>query len=69
MTADDHDEPIWRKSSLSGSGNCVEVRVRPDGVDVRNSKDPDGQLLSFTHREWDVFIDGVTAGEFRPSRR
>jgi hypothetical protein len=39
----------WRKSSRSGStGNCVEVAANLQGViAVRDSKDPDGPLLTF----------------------
>ncbi|WP_083733536.1 DUF397 domain-containing protein [Actinomadura sp. CNU-125] len=37
----------WRKSSHSGpnGGNCVELASLPDGVGVRDSKDPDGPVL------------------------
>lgn len=56
----------WRKSSLSGSGDCVEVAfLRPeDAVVVRDSKDPDGQELRFTVTEWKAFVAGVRDGEF-----
>lgn len=54
----------WFKSSLSAAGNCVEVRSTPDGMDVRNSKDPGGAVLSFTPGEWDAFIGGARLGEF-----
>ena len=39
----------WRKSSYSGNGggNCVEVASNlPDGVAVRDSKNPDGPRLA-----------------------
>lgn len=63
----------WKKGSRSngnGGNNCVEVReVRNAagtliGVAVRDSKNPDGPVLHFTPAEWDVFTDGVKAGEF-----
>ncbi|MBT2233438.1 DUF397 domain-containing protein [Nonomuraea sp. NEAU-A123] len=56
----------WRKSSYSGSGdNCVEVAVLPDGGQaVRDSKEPDGPVLTFTPGEWDAFIKGAKDGEF-----
>ena len=60
----------WRKSSYSSSngGNCVEVAaVARSGsarvVAVRDSKDPDGPVLAFTHAEWQAFVRGVQAGE------
>jgi uncharacterized protein DUF397 len=56
---------VWRKSSRSGSGNCVEVAQNLPGiVAVRDSKDPDGAVLVFSPAEWTAFIDGVQAGDF-----
>ncbi|MET8000520.1 DUF397 domain-containing protein [Nonomuraea glycinis] len=57
---------IWRKSSHSGSGdNCVEVAALPGGGQaVRDSKSPDGPVLTFTPGEWNAFIEGVRDGEF-----
>jgi hypothetical protein len=57
----------WVKASSSFSnGNCVEVTDLPDGggVGVRNSRDPEGAVLSFTPGEWRAFLGGVRAGEF-----
>ncbi|MDK1473848.1 DUF397 domain-containing protein [Streptomyces sp. 549] len=40
----------WRKSSYSGSegGDCVEVATCPDAVHIRDSKNPDGPVLTVT---------------------
>jgi hypothetical protein len=38
----------------------------PDRVFVRDSKDPDGPVLTFRAREWEAFIAGAKAGEFDP---
>lgn len=55
----------WRKSSRCETSACVEVLVLPDGgVAVRDSKDPNGPVLSFTPEEWSAFTAGVRAGEF-----
>ena len=57
----------WRKSSYSGGGaggNCVEVAKIVDGVLVRNSKRPDGEIIAFTSSELSAWIDGCKAGEF-----
>ena len=57
----------WRKSSYSGGsgGNCVEVAASlPGVVVVRDSKDPGGARLLFTHAEWRAFTAGVRSGEF-----
>jgi hypothetical protein len=57
----------WRKSTFSGNGgDCVEVaRNLPGIVAVRDSKDPDGPVLTFTADEWRAFISGARAGEPR----
>jgi Domain of unknown function (DUF397) len=62
---DARDEtPKWRKSSRSSSGACVEVAPRRDTILVRDSKDPDGAMLTFDRAAFAAFIDGVTGGEF-----
>lgn len=54
----------WRKSSRSNinGGECVEVAERTDCVLARDSKDPDGPMLSFGRDEWRVFVDNVKNG-------
>ncbi|WP_256090339.1 DUF397 domain-containing protein, partial [Actinacidiphila rubida] len=39
----------WRKSTHSGTngGDCVEVAACPQTVHVRDSKDPEGPVLTF----------------------
>ena len=56
----------WRHSSFSSGSEstCVDVAVRDELVEVRDSKDPHGPTLSFTFAEWRVFLLGVRAGEF-----
>jgi hypothetical protein len=52
----------WRKSTRSGStgGNCVEVADNlPGVVYVRDSKDPDGPVLTFEPDAWRAFIEDV----------
>ncbi|MEV4707157.1 DUF397 domain-containing protein [Actinoplanes sp. NPDC049316] len=58
------DAPRWRKSSRSSAGACVEVAPRPDAILVRDSKNPQGAVLTFSRDAFATFIDGVTAGEF-----
>lgn len=63
----DQRDVVWRKASYSNTqgGNCVEVAALPDGgMAVRDSKDPDGPVLTFTAGEWAAFIGGVKDGEF-----
>jgi Domain of unknown function (DUF397) len=56
----------WFKSSLSyANGNCLEAQFLTDGgVEVRNSRDREGPVLSFTPDEWHAFLGGVRNGEF-----
>ena len=50
------EQLIWRKSSRSSSGNCVEVAALPKQVLIRDSKDPDGPRLAVTPAQWREFV-------------
>ena len=52
----DRGELLWRKSSKSSSGACVEVADDGPVVHMRDSKDPDGPMLTFDR---DVFRDFI----------
>jgi len=55
-------QDTWGKSSYSGhNGNCVEAR-QLDAVQVRDSQDPDGPVVSVTAGAWDRFLARVKAG-------
>ncbi len=55
----------WRKSTRSGdNGQCVEVRRVNDTVQVRDSKDQIGPVLTFSLAEWKAFTGGTKANEF-----
>lgn len=68
MTEKEHtgtDSQAWTKSSLSfPNGNCVELNVTETVALLRNSREPDGPVLVFTHQEWDDFLQGAARGEF-----
>jgi hypothetical protein len=55
---------VWRKSSASGSTNCVEAAAAGGQVRVRDSKKPTESTLTFTADEWQAFLHGVVMGEF-----
>ena len=53
----------WIKASLSGEqGSCVEQRRVGDRIEVRDTKDRQGPVLSFTLAEYAAWLDGK--GEF-----
>ncbi|MCO8271649.1 DUF397 domain-containing protein [Actinoplanes sp. TRM 88003] len=61
----DFTDATWIKSVRSWDENCVEVAFVSGGVGVRDSKNTDGPILSFTDAEWDAFAAGVKDGEIR----
>jgi hypothetical protein len=57
MTGLDRAVPIlWRKSSFSVSGECVEVASRGEEVAVRDSKDRTAGSLTFPVSAWNAFL-------------
>jgi len=54
----EHTGPTWRRSSYSNTqGNqCVEVAVIGDRIALRDSKDPNGPVLTFSKAEWRQFV-------------
>ncbi|WP_030171236.1 DUF397 domain-containing protein [Spirillospora albida] len=54
----------WRTSSYSGSsgGECVEVAASAPAVAVRDSKNPDGPMLTFDAETWAAFTGMIKAG-------
>ena len=52
----------WIKSSYSGGegGECVEVATTPTTIHIRDSKNPCGPHLTFTHDQWTAFITFAT---------
>ncbi|HEY3261084.1 MAG TPA: DUF397 domain-containing protein [Pseudonocardiaceae bacterium] len=60
---DRHD---WYRSSYctGAAATCVEVAMDEMNVLVRDSKNPNGPVLRFSHEEWQAFLHGVLDGEF-----
>ena len=56
----------WFRSSFStgDTDGSVEVALLDCGVAVRDSKDPDGPALVYSHEEWARFVSGVRDGQF-----
>lgn len=60
------DPTPWIKASRSDTGSeCVELRSRAGGIEVRDSKAGEsGPILRFTPAEFTAFLDGARQGEF-----
>ncbi|MEU5959961.1 DUF397 domain-containing protein [Micromonospora parva] len=60
---------VWRKSTRSGGeGDCVEVAGFADTVGVRDSKDRQGPVLTFTESAWSDFVASTRMGQLDTSR-
>ncbi|MDA2804858.1 DUF397 domain-containing protein [Nocardiopsis suaedae] len=54
----------WHKSTYSNTGGqCVEVRERPTGVDMRDTQNRDAGHLALSVAEWAALIQGARSGE------
>jgi hypothetical protein len=62
----DLSNAVWRRSAASDRADAaaVEVALLDEGVAVRDSRQPDGDVLFFTPGEWDAFVGGAKDGEF-----
>lgn len=53
----------WRRSQRCGSATCVEVAADSQAIHVRDSKNPHGGRLTFSHAEWRHFVAAIRSGE------
>ncbi len=58
-------ETRWKKSSRSGGNGCIEAR-NTGVVQVRDSKQDNGPILTFTPIRWRQFVHAVISGEIQP---
>lgn len=60
----DLSRAVWRKSTHSGGngGECVEVAITPDVVGIRDSKCPDGGIITVSPTAWASFIQMTSRG-------
>jgi hypothetical protein len=57
----------WHRSLRCGNSSCVEVAHDGAFVHMRDSKDPDGPILSFTIQQWkDILVD-LQSGALSPT--
>jgi hypothetical protein len=57
MTRGTNDDGVWvRSSRCSPNNNCVELRLSPESVRVRDSKAGEGPQLAFDQSSWRAFL-------------
>jgi hypothetical protein len=52
---------MWRKSTASVTGECVEVAFDGQRILVRDSKDRSGPVLAFSSHDWSRFLIALRA--------
>ncbi|WP_242909146.1 DUF397 domain-containing protein [Actinomadura terrae] len=59
---------VWRKSSHSGTqeGNCVEVVELPQGVGIRDSKNPNQGHLTLAPQAFATLLTQAKRGDLTP---
>lgn len=57
-------DPVWRKSTGSDAGACIEVATLDRQVFIRYGADPRNTAFAVSAQEWAAFLEGVRAGEF-----
>jgi hypothetical protein len=65
---EDRGAVFWRRSRYSGSDDlCCEVAMSSDEIRVRDSKQPNGEVLTFTPDAWRaataLFLAGYGTGQ------
>lgn len=53
---------LWKKSTASGSGNCVEFAADGDLCLVRDSTLTDSPILTFPAAQWDAVLRDLRDG-------
>jgi hypothetical protein len=55
----------WRKAARSiSNGACVEVANTARAVAIRDSKDPDGEILRYSIDSWRSFVAAARTGRY-----
>ncbi|SDK52082.1 DUF397 domain-containing protein [Streptomyces indicus] len=57
----------WRKSSYSGDtgGDCIEIAPLTPRIAIRDSKNPDGPVLTLTPDAFARFVEAAACGRLR----
>jgi hypothetical protein len=65
MVAEQQPNLKWRRSAFCANNACVEVAMAGKSYLVRDSKNPEGPVLTFSAAEWAAFEAGLVAGDFK----
>ena len=64
-TSDCVEVRVWQTSSRCDAGTCVEVAdLEKPVIQMRDSKDPEGLVLTFNPEDWRGFITDIKDGDF-----
>jgi len=58
------DSPAWRVAKTCQGGSCVRVARTGGVILIGDTKNPDGDVLTYTMSEWQEFVAGVKQGDF-----
>lgn len=59
---------VWVKAARSSDGqNCVEMRRQSGTVQVRDSKNPHGEILAVAPAQFAAWVRAAASGQFSTS--
>jgi hypothetical protein len=65
LSAEERAGLAWLKAQASThNGQCVEVASTRGKIVIRDSKDPDGQIIFYAPAEFKIFLESARNGEF-----
>ena len=60
----EQERSSWQWHGGCADTQCVEIAREGDRVLMRDSKDPDGPMLTFSRESWEQFVEAAKNGEF-----
>lgn len=58
------DALAWRVANACQGGSCVRVARTGAAILIGDTKNPGGDVLTYTVSEWQDFVAGVKQGDF-----
>lgn len=56
-------QPAFRAASFCAGGECVEVGQRDGMISLRDSTQPDGNMLHYAVEDWGSFVRNIKSGQ------